>query len=340
MDKPMPPSRDAITGEVMPEPPLFGKPRLLDQVRARLRANFYAIRTEEAYLGWMRRFILFSGKRHPKEMGAREVAGFLSHLANVGHVSPSTQNQAFSALLFLYNDFLEKPLGDLPAFKRAQRQRKVPVVLTKTEAKRLLSQLEGVEWMMAVLLYGSGLRLLEMLRLRVKDVDFGYSQITVRDGKGGKDRVTMLPEGVVAALKRHLERRQREHQEDVKTGGGGVHLPYALAIKYPKADKAWAWQYVFAARSSSRDPRSGNLRRHHIDEVTVQRLVKQAAGKAGIDKLVTPHTLRHSFATHLLESGSDIRTVQELLGHKDVSTTMIYTHVLNRPGLAVKSPAD
>jgi integron integrase len=253
---------------------------------------------------------------------------------------PSTQNQAFSALLFLYNDFLEQPLGELPPFTRAKRERKVPVVLTKSEVKRLLAQLEGTDWIMAILLYGSGLRLLEMLRLRVKDIDFGYGQITVRDGKGGKDRVTMLPEAVTEPLKRHLERRRLEHRQDTKEGGGSVYLPFALAAKYPNAGKAWAWQYAFAARSVSTDPRSGEVRRHHIDEVSVQRMVKRAVEKAGITKPATPHTLRHSFATHLLENGYDIRTVQELLGHKDVSTTMIYTHVLNRPGLAVRSPLD
>ena len=316
------------------------KPKLLEQVRELLRAKYYAIRTEEAYLGWIRRFILFSDKRHPREMGGREVAAFLSDLATRHEVSPSTQNQAFSALLFLYQDFLQRPLDDLGPVTRAQRERKRPVVLTKAEVKRLLGQLEGVDWVMAMLLYGSGLRLLEMLRLRVKDVDFGYGQITVRNGKGGKDRVTMLPEGVAAALQRHLERRRLEHRRDLSEGGGAVYLPFALAAKYPKAGRAWAWQYVFAAKGTSRDPRSGEVRRHHIDEVTIQRLIKRAAENAGINKPVSPHTLRHSFATHLLENGSDIRTVQELLGHKDVSTTMIYTHVLNRPGLAVRSPAD
>ena len=324
----------------VPSNPATGKPKLLDEVREVLRAKSYAFRTEEAYLGWIRRFILFADKRHPKEMGGREVARFLSHLANDGQVSPSTQNQAFSALLFLYKEFLKQPLDQLPAFTRAKRERKAPVVLTKEEVRRLLGQLEGVDWIMATLLYGSGLRLLEMLRLRVKDLDFGHGQITVRDGKGGKDRVTMLPERVLEPLKRQLERRRLEHQHDLKEGGGSVYLPFALAARYPKAGKAWNWQYIFAARGTSVDPQSGELRRHHVDEVTVQRLVKRAVEKAGITKPATPHTLRHSFATHLLENGSDIRTVQELLGHKDVSTTMIYTHVLNRPGLAVRSPLD
>ncbi|HEV7867050.1 MAG TPA: integron integrase [Chthoniobacteraceae bacterium] len=324
----------------MPADKVARKPKLLDEVRELLRAKYYAIRTEEAYLGWIRRFILFSGKRHPKEMGGRDVARFLSHLANEGSVSPSTQNQAFSALLFLYNGYLEQPLHELPPFTRAKRERKTPVVLTKEEIKRLLAQLEGTDWIMAMLLYGSGLRLLEMLRLRVKDIDFGYGQITIRDGKGGKDRITMLPEGVTEPLKRHLERRRLEHGQDVQECGGSVYLPFALASKYPKAARAWTWQYVFAAKSVSTDPRSGEVRRHHIDEVSVQRLVKRAVEKAGITKPATPHTLRHSFATHLLENGYDIRTVQELLGHKDVSTTMVYTHVLNRPGIGVRSPAD
>ena len=330
----------AIAGQNLPESAPSGKPRLLDELRERLRAEYYSIRTEEAYLGWIRRFILFHGKRHPQDMGGTEVAGFLSHLANKGQVSPSTQNQAFSALLFLYRDFLQRPLDDLGPVDRATRSRKVPVVLTREEAKRLLAQLEGTDWIMAMLLYGSGLRLLEMLRLRVKDADFGYHQITVRDGKGAKDRVTMLPEGVAEALKRHVERRRLEHQQDIRDGGGSVYLPFALARKYPKAAKAWAWQYVFAAKSVSTDPRSGEVRRHHMDEITVQRMVRNAAQRAGLSKVVTPHVLRHSFATHLLENGYDIRTVQELLGHKDVATTMIYTHVLNRPGLGVRSPVD
>jgi integron integrase len=330
----------AITPKNLPESAPSRKPKLLEELRERLRAEYYSIRTEDAYLGWIRRFILFHGKRHPKDLSGPAVARFLSHLANEGQVSPSTQNQAFSALLFLYNDFLQRPLDDLGHVERASRPRKVPVVLTKEEAKRLLAQLEGTGWIMAMLLYGSGLRLMEMLRLRVKDADFGYNQITVRDGKGAKDRVTMLPDGVAEALKRHLERRKLEHQGDIRDGGGSVYLPFALARKYPSAAKAWAWQYVFAAKSVSVDPRSGEVRRHHIDEITVQRMVRNAAQRAGISKVVTPHVLRHSFATHLLENGYDIRTVQELLGHKDVATTMIYTHVLNKPGIGVRSPVD
>ena len=316
-----------------------GEPKLIDVVRERLRAGDYSIRTEEAYVGWIRRFVAFHGRRHPRTMGAVEVTAFLTDLAVAGNVSASTQNQAFSALLFLYGHVLEQPLGPLQAV-RAKRPRKLPVVLTKDEVKRLLAQLEGTEWLMAMLLYGSGLRLLEMQRLRVKDLDLGYLQITVREGKGGKDRVTMMPVAAVAAWERQLARRRLEHAADVAAGRGEVHLPFALERKYPGAARSWEWQYVFAASGESVDPRSGAVRRHHVDEATVQRMVKRAAARAGLAKPVTPHVLRHSFATHLLENGSDIRTVQELLGHKDVSTTMIYTHVLNRPGLGVRSPAD
>lgn len=323
-----------------PEFPAVGKPKLLDRARDILRVNYYSRRTEEVYLGWMRRFILFHGKRHPQEMGEAEVAAFLSHLTLEGKISASTQNQAFSALLFLYAKVLGQPLAELGPVVRATRPKRVPVVLTKAEARGLLAQLEGPEWIMASLLYGSGLRVLEMLRLRVKDLDFGYTQITIRDGKGGKDRVTMLPQGLVEALRRHLARRKLEFERDAKAGMAGVYLPEALARKYPAAAGSWPWQYVFAAGKVSRDPRSEAWRRHHVDEVTVQRAVRAAAVRADIAKPVTPHVLRHSFATHLLESGSDIRTVQELLGHKDVSTTMIYTHVLNKPGLSVRSPLD
>ena len=316
------------------------KPKLLERARDILRANYYSRRTEEVYLGWMRRFILFHGKRHPRELREAEVAAFLSDLTIRQDVSASTQNQALSALLFLDAKVLGRPLGVLGEVERARRPRKVPVVLTRAEARALLAQLEGVEWIMASLLYGSGLRVLEMLRLRVKDIDFGYGQITIRDGKGGKDRITMLPQGQVEPLRRHLARRKLEYERDVQAGTASVFLPEALARKYPAAAASWIWQYVFAAAKNSRDPRSGAVRRHHLDEVTVQRAVRGAAQRAGLGKPVTPHTLRHSFATHLLETGSDIRTVQELLGHKDVSTTMIYTHVLNKPGLSVRSPLD
>lgn len=326
--------------EIVPPDPSGRKPKLLDEVREVLRANYYSTRTEEAYVAWIKRFILFHGKRHPKEMSGAEVSRFLSSLAVKGRVSPSTQNQAFSALLFLYREVLRLPLDDLGAVTRAQRTRKTPVVLTKVEARSLLAQLEGIEWLMVILLYGSGLRLLELLRLRVKDVDFAYAQITVRDGKGNKDRVTMLPVEAAAALQRQIERRRLEHERDVQAGRGSVYLPFALERKYKSAAGNFLWQYIFAAKGFSKDPRSSEVRRHHMDEVTVQRMIKRASAGAGINKLVTPHTLRHSFATHLLENGYDIRTVQDLLGHKDVSTTMIYTHVLNKPGLTVRSPAD
>ena len=255
-------------------------------------------------------------------------------------MSASTQNQALSALLFLYAKVIGRPLGSLGEVERARRPKKVPVVLTREEVRALLVQLEGLELTMASLLYGSGLRVLEMLRLRVKDIDFGYGQITIRDGKGGKDRITMLPKGQVEPLRRHLARRKLEYEREAQAGTASVYMPEALARKVPAAASSWIWQYVFAAAKNSRDPRSGAVRRHHIDEVTVQRSVRAAAQRAGIGKMVTPHTLRHCFATHLLESGSDIRTVQELLGHKDVATTMIYTHVLNKPGLSVSSPLD
>ncbi len=287
-----------MSNEISQEQPA-SKPKLLEQVRELLRAKYYSRRTEEVYLGWIRRFILFHGKRHPREMGGAEVARFLSHLAAVQDVSPSTQSQTFSAILFLYRDVLQKPLDDLGPIKRAQRERKVPVVLTKDEARRLLAQLEGLPWTMGMLLYGSGLRLLEMLRLRVKDIDFAYRQITVRDGKGGKDRVTTLPEAVMEPLKRHLQRRKLEHANDLKAGRGAVYLPFALERKYKGAARSFLWQYVFAAQGFSRDPRSGEERRHHLDEVTVQRMVKRAVEQAGLKKVATPHTLRHSFATHL-----------------------------------------
>ena len=316
------------------------KPKLLERARDILRASYYSRRTEEVYLGWMRRFILFHGKRHPRELREPEVAAFLSDLTVRQDVSASTQNQAFSALLFLYAKVIGRPLTDLGPVARATRPKKLPVVLTRQEARSLLGQLEGAEWIMASLLYGSGLRVLEMLRLRVKDIDFGYGQITIRDGKGGKDRVTMLPKGVIEPLQRHLARRKLEFERDAQAGTAGVYVPEALARKYPAAAGSWIWQYVFAAAKISRDPRSEAVRRHHVDEVTVQRSVRGAAVRAGITKPVTPHALRHSFATHLLESGSDIRTVQELLGHADVATTMIYTHVLNKPGLSVRSPLD
>jgi len=316
------------------------KPKLLEQVRSTLRVNHYSLRTEEAYLHWIRRFILFHGKRHPVEMASAEIDRFLSHLAVEGDVSASTQNQALNAIVFLYKHVLKLDLGDFSKFTRAKRPRKLPVVLTREEVARLLDILEPPFWLMATLLYGSGLRLMDCLRLRVKDIDFSYQQIVVRDGKGNKDRVTVLPVAAIEPLRVHFQAVRELHRQDLANGLGRVWLPHALERKYPNAAREWGWQYVFPAADVSTDPRSGVIRRHHLHESLLQRAIKAAAQRAQIAKPATPHTLRHSFATHLLESGTDIRTVQELLGHEDVSTTMIYTHVLNRPGITTRSPAD
>jgi integron integrase len=315
-------------------------PKLLDQVRDRLRVKHYSIRTESSYLGWIKRYILFHGKRHPKSMGAAEVEAFLTHLAVEGKVSASTQNQAKSALLFLYREVLQQELDWLKNVTQAKLPQRLPVVLTAAEVQAVLARLKGSHRLIGALLYGAGLRLMESLRLRVQDVEFARREILVRDGKGAKDRVTMLPETVIDALRRHLAKVRALHAEDVATGGGAVYLPFALARKYPNAAREWGWQYVFPSAKLSVDPRDGATRRHHIDEKGFQRAIKQAVRDAGIIKPATPHTLRHSFATHLLMSGYDIRTVQELLGHSDVSTTMIYTHVLNRGGRGVASPLD
>jgi len=316
------------------------KPKLLDQVRAAIRTRHYSLRTEEAYVGWIKRFILFHHKRHPSEMGEVEITEFLTHLAVNDHVSASTQNQALSALLFLYREVLVQEVGWLNGVVRAKKPKRLPVVLTKQEVEAVLSVLDGPKWLLAALMYGAGLRLMEALRLRVKDVDFSCDQILVRDGKGQKDRVTVLPSIVKAPLARHLERVKALHERDLREGFGQVFLPYALEKKYPNANREWGWQYAFPARKRSTDPRSGVARRHHLHESVPQRAVKEAARKAGIPKPVSCHTLRHSFATHLLQEGYDIRTIQELLGHADVSTTMIYTHVLNRGGRGVRSPLD
>lgn len=315
-------------------------PRLMDQLRGRIRAKHYSIRTEQSYLQWARRFILFHGKRHPREMGAREVEAFLTHLAVERRVSASTQNQAKSALLFLYKEALEIDLPWLENVTQAKQHRRLPVVLTAREARALLDALNGTMWLVASLLYGTGMRLLEGLRLRVKDIEFERREIIIRDGKGGKDRVTMLPETLIMPLRDQLARAKRLHDGDLEAGFGDVYLPNALAVKYPKAGRSWGWQYVFPSSTRSIDPRSGVERRHHIQPESVQRAVKIASRRAEIAKPVSPHILRHSFATHLLQSGYDIRTVQELLGHKDVQTTMIYTHVLNRGGRGVRSPLD
>jgi integron integrase len=316
------------------------KPKLLDQVREVLRRKHYSIRTEQAYVDWIKRFIFFHEKRHPVQMGESEVTAFLSHLASARNVAVSTQNQALSALLFLYGEVLGRDLGFLDGIERPQRTPRVPVVFTRDEVQRVLAQLEGDFGLMAELLYGSGLRLMECVRLRVKDIDFGYRQIVVRDGKGAKDRVTLLPDKLEGPLRRHLARVKRMHQRDLELGFGEVYLPFALERKYTNARKAWIWQYVFAAQKNSFDPRSGAVQRHHAGEKNLQNAVKQAIRAAGVQKAASCHTFRHSFATHLLQQGYDIRTVQELLGHADVSTTMIYTHVLNKGGRGVVSPLD
>ncbi|WP_310451544.1 integron integrase [Sulfuritalea sp.] len=315
-------------------------PKLLDQVREKLRVKHYAIRTEQTYVDWIRRYILFHDKRHPKEMGAADVEAFLTHLAVAGKVASSTQNQAKSALLFLYREVLEIELPWLDKVTQAKAPKRLPVVLTVSETQAVLSRIKGHHALIAGLLYGGGMRLMEAVRLRVKDVDFARREILVREGKGFKDRVTMLPEALVAPLKLHLAKVKALHDEDLAAGNGEVYLPYALDRKYPAAGREWAWQYVFPARDLSVDPRSDKKRRHHLDEKGVQRAMKQAVRDAGLTKPATPHTLRHSFATHLLQSGYDIRTVQELLGHSDVATTMIYTHVLNKGGRGVVSPID
>lgn len=313
---------------------------LMEEAQRRLRVNHYSLRTEKAYLGWIRRFINESGRRHPKSLGGAEVEAFLSRLAVEGQVSPSTQNQALSALLFLYRDVLAVELPWMENVVRAKRARKLPVVLSRAEVQRLLAQVEGRSWLMASLLYGSGLRLLEMLRLRVKDVDFDRAEITVRDGKGAKDRRTMVPAALVQPLQAEIERARALHSMDLAAGFGAVWLPHAIARKYRNAQFEFGWQFVFPAMRRSLDPRDDAERRHHVDDAVLSRSLKKAARLAGIDKPVTAHTLRHSFATHLLEAGQDIRTIQELLGHKDVATTQIYTHVLNRGGHAVISPLD
>ena len=315
-------------------------PRLLDEVRARIRRLGLARRTEEAYVGWIRRFILANGKRHPREMGGREVEGFLTLLATEGRVAASTQNQALAALLFLYREVLVLDLPWMENIQRAKRPERLPVVLTRGEVGDVLGGLSGVPWLVASLLYGSGLRLLEALRLRIQDVDFGRREVMIRRAKGGKDRRTVLPVALVAPLLLQVEEARRIHRLDTEAGFGEVWLPDALARKYPSAPREEGWQYVFPARHRTLDRADGVTRRHHVDESTVQRAVKAAVRAVGLGKPATCHTLRHSFATHLIESGYDIRTVQELLGHSDMSTTQIYVHVLNRGASGVRSPLD
>jgi len=319
----------------MPEPK-----KLLDQVRDVLRIKHYSYRTEQTYVDWIKHYIIFHKKRHPKDMGAPEIEDFLAYLAQERHVAASTQNQALSALLFLYKNVLQQEVAALPTLVHAGRPKHLPTVLTHDEALAVINRMTGKSRLMARLLYGSGLRLMECLRLRVKDIDFGNHQLIVRDGKGEKDRATVLPDSIVIELQTHLQDVKALHEKDLREGYGEVALPHALNVKYPNAGREWGWQYVFPASQWSVDPLSGVIRRHHLDEGVLQRAVRNAARETSITKNVSPHTFRHSFATHLLQSGYDIRTLQELLGHKDVKTTMIYTHVLNRGGLAVKSPLD
>ncbi len=313
---------------------------VLERVRAAIRGRHYSIRTEKSYIDWIQRYILFHNRRNPDAMSGKEINEFLSHLALKENAASSTQNQALCAIIFLYKHVLKQETGELGQLVWAKKPKKIPIVLSKDEVRRVLSQLSGINWIMANLLYGSGLRLMECLRLRVKDIEFDYCQVIVRDGKGQKDRVTALPETVIKALQMHLIKVKQIHEKDIQAGYGKVYLPFALEKKYPKANMEWAWQYVFPASKLSADPRTGIIRRHHLDESVLQRAVKVAMQKAGINKQGSCHSLRHSFATHLLEDGYDIRTVQELLGHENLNTTMIYTHVMKKGGLGIKSPAD
>ncbi len=315
------------------------QPKLLDQVRAALRVKHYSYRTEQAYIHWIKRFIIFHKKRHPKEMGEKEINEFITHLAVKEKVAASTQNQALCAIIFLYKNIINKKIGELK-FTWAKKPKRLPVVLTKQEIRKLLDQLVGVPRLMACLIYGSGLRLNECLQLRIQDIDFSYKQITVRDAKGAKDRITILPEFLVDSLKNHIQKVKKLHQRDLANGYGSVAMPNALEKKYPKAAYSFEWQWVFPALNISHDPRSGIKKRHHQGEWMIQRAIREAKLRAGITKHIGCHTLRHSFATHLLEDGYDIRTIQELLGHKNLNTTMIYTHVLNKGGKGVRSPVD
>jgi integron integrase len=315
-------------------------PRLLDRVRDALRVRHRSPRTVEAYVRWVRRYVLFHEKRHPSELGAEAIREFLTHLAVEGRVSASTQNQALAALVFLYREVLARDVGDVSGAVRAHAPHRLPEVLTRSEVRALLAQLEGVDWLVAALLYGAGLRLLEALTLRVKDVDFDRRELRLRRAKGDKDRVAPLPEAVRAQLREHLAQVRELHSRDLAVGFGAVALPGALAAKYPNAPREWAWQWVFPATRRYFDPAAHTQRRHHLHETVIQRAVKRAVSAAGIAKRASCHTLRHSFATHLLEAGTDIRTLQELLGHASVSTTMVYTHVLNRGAAGVRSPLD
>jgi len=332
-----------MTAQAGPSPPASwapGRHKLLTEVRRALRVRGYSRRTEEAYVGWIRRFVLAQGTRHPAEMGEPEVTEYLSSLASVGRVSPSTQNQALAALLFLYGEVLKRPVGWMASLVRAQPRKRLPVVLTRDEVRAVLERMHGVPQLVARLLYGTGLRLLEALSLRVNDLDFAKAEIRVRAGKGGHDRVTMLPLVLRDELVRHLERMRAQHAQDLAAGAGWVPLPGSLDRKYVNAGREWAWQWVFPGSRTLLDPAVGRSGRRYLHETVIQRAFRSAVLAAGVPKAAHCHTLRHSFATHLLETGYDIRTVQELLGHRDVTTTMIYTHVLNRGGLGVRSPAD
>ena len=333
---------NTVTPAAFADPAADPRPRrLLDQVRDRIRVKHYSLRTEQTYVDWIKRYIIYFGKQHPATLSAGHVERFLSHLASERNVAASTQNQAKSAILFLYKEVLGVELPWLEGITQAKAPKRLPVVLTRDEVSRALARLPaGAHQLVGGLLYGCGLRLLEALRLRVKDVEFARGEILVREGKGFKDRVTMLPRSLSDALRIHLEAVRELHRADLAAGYGDVYLPFALDRKYPNAGREWPWQYVFPAADRSVDPRSGVIRRHHVSDQSVQRAFRQAVRDAGIAKPATPHTLRHSFATHLLEGGYDIRTVQELLGHSDVSTTMIYTHVLNKGGRGVASPLD
>lgn len=320
--------------------PTQNKMKLLDQVRVAIRTKHYSIRTEESYVSWIKRFILFHNKKHPKFLGEKDINEFLSHLAVNKKVAASTQNQALCGIVFLYKHVLKIDIGELGEMVWAKKPKRLPVVFTRAEAQAIIDQLTGIKWIMVNILYGSGLRLMECLRLRVQDVDFEQKQIIVRNGKGAKDRATLFPEIIKKPLTQHLKTVKMQHLKDLADGYGKVYLPFALEKKYPNASKEWSWQYIFPSEKLSIDPRTVIKRRHHLDESYLQKAVKSAIKKAGINKNAGCHTLRHSFATHLLEDTQDIRTVQELLGHDDLNTTMIYTHVLDKGPFGITSPAD
>jgi integron integrase len=320
--------------------PCSHRPKLLDQLRREIRVRHYSIRTEHTYADWVKRFIFFHNKRHPKDMGAAEINEYLSYLATDRKVSASTQNQALSGILFLYKHVLNIDIGDLGEVVRAKKPTKLPVVLSVDETERIIENMDGLSKLITLLMYGSGMRILEVVRVRVKDVDFEGNYILVRDGKGAKDRTVPLPAAAVGPLEDHLALVRQQHEQDLRDGFGTVYLPYALERKYPNANREWGWQYVFPSSRLSIDPRSGRRQRHHVFESVVQGAIRTATRKAGVNKSVHSHTFRHSFATHLLASGIDIRSIQELLGHKDVSTTMVYTHVLKSGPLGIISPAD